>query len=80
MDLARARRLLPLVAEGHAATLPEVALRYVIAHPAISTVLIGIATIEQLEQAIAAVEKGPLPPAALRRVAELQQGFGGETR
>ncbi len=79
-DLARARRLLPLVAEGHAATLPEAALRYVIAHPAISTVLIGIATIEQLEQAIAGAEKGPLPPAALHRVAELQHGFAGETR
>ncbi len=79
-DLARARRLLPLVAEGHAATLPEAALRYVIAHPAISTVLIGIATVEQLDQAIAAVEKGPLPAAILRRVAELQHGFAGEAR
>jgi aryl-alcohol dehydrogenase-like predicted oxidoreductase len=79
-DFARARRLLPLVAEGHAATLPEAALRYVTAHPAISTVLIGIATIEQLDQAIAAVEKGPLSPSALRRVAELQRGFVGENR
>jgi L-galactose dehydrogenase/L-glyceraldehyde 3-phosphate reductase len=79
-DLARAQRIVPLVAEGHADALPEAALRYVIAHPAISTVLIGIATIEQLEQAIAAVEKGPLPPAAMRRVTELQRGFVGETR
>jgi aryl-alcohol dehydrogenase-like predicted oxidoreductase len=79
-DLARARRLLPLISEGHATALPEAALRYVIAHPAISTVLIGIATIEQLEQAIAAVEKGQLPPAALHRVAGLQHGFAGESR
>ena len=76
-DLARAQRLLPLVAEGHGATLPEAALRYVIAHPAIGTVLIGVATIEQVQQAIAAVEKGPLPAAALHRVAELQHGFVG---
>ncbi|MGH7152326.1 MAG: aldo/keto reductase [Acetobacteraceae bacterium] len=79
-DLSRARRLLPLVTEGHTATLPEAALRYVIAHPALSTVLIGIATLDQFEQAIAAVEKGPLPAAALRRVAALQAGFVGESR
>jgi aryl-alcohol dehydrogenase-like predicted oxidoreductase len=79
-DLARARRLLPLVTEGHASTLPEAALRYVIAHPAISTLLIGIATIDQLSQAIAAVEKGPLSPAALHRAAELQRAFVGESR
>jgi aryl-alcohol dehydrogenase-like predicted oxidoreductase len=79
-DLGRARRLVSLVTDGHATTLPEAALRYVIAHPAISTVLIGIATIEQLEQAIAAVEKGPLSPAALHRAGELQQGFAGESR
>lgn len=79
-DLARARRLLPLVTEGYAASLPEAALRYVIAHPGISTVLIGLATIEQLEAAIAAVEKGPLGATALRRVEELQRQFAGEAR
>jgi aryl-alcohol dehydrogenase-like predicted oxidoreductase len=79
-DLARARRLRALVAEGHAATLAEAAVRYVIAHPAMSTVLIGIATIDQLQQAIAAAEKGGLPPAALQRVAALQQEFAGEAR
>ena len=79
-DLMRARRLLPLVAEGHAATLPEAALRYVISHPAMSTVLIGIATIDQLEQAIAAAEKGSLAQAALQRAAALQLGFAGEAR
>ncbi len=78
--MMRARRLLPLVAEGHAATLPEAALRYVIAHPAMSTVLIGIATIDQLEQAIAAAEKGSLAPAGLQRAAALQLGFAGEAR
>jgi len=79
-DLERARRLLPLVTEGHAATLPEAALRYVIAHPAMSTVLIGIATIDQLEQAIAAAEKGGLSAAGLQRAAALQQQIAGEAR
>src|SRR5437762_3973410 len=38
-DLERARRLLPLVREGHAESLVEASLRYVIANDAVSTVL-----------------------------------------
>ncbi|HEY6430968.1 MAG TPA: aldo/keto reductase, partial [Acetobacteraceae bacterium] len=79
-DLARAQRLRALVTEGHAVTLAEAAVRYVIAHPAMSTVLIGTATIDQLEQAIAAAEKGALSPAALQRAAVLQREFAGEAR
>ncbi|MBV9014704.1 MAG: aldo/keto reductase, partial [Alphaproteobacteria bacterium] len=45
-DLERARRLMPLAQEGHADSLVEASLRYVIAHQAVSTVLIGIATLE----------------------------------
>ncbi len=79
-DLERARRLMPLVSEGHADTLGEAAIRYVVANAAISTILIGMATVDQFEQAAAAVNKGPLPAAALRRVQELQQMFSGEPR
>ncbi|MDE2583013.1 MAG: aldo/keto reductase [Rhodospirillales bacterium] len=79
-DLDRARRLAPLVAEGHAGSLPEAALRFVIAHPAISTVLIGIASVAQFAQALAAAAKGPLPPAGLARAAALRAGFAGEAR
>jgi aryl-alcohol dehydrogenase-like predicted oxidoreductase len=80
VDLERARRLLPLVREGHAESLVEASLRYVIAHQAVSTVLIGIATLEQFETAARAINKGPLSAAALARVAELQRGFAGEAR
>ena len=79
-DLERARRLAPLVAEGHAASLAEAATRFVIANSAISTVLVGMATEAEFEQALAAVETGPLSVAALARVAELQRGFVGEAR
>ena len=79
-DLERARRLMPLVQERHADSLVEASLRYVIAHPTISTVLIGIATVEQFETAARAVNKGPLSQAALDRVAEIQRGFVGEPR
>jgi aryl-alcohol dehydrogenase-like predicted oxidoreductase len=79
-DLERARRLLPLVKDGHAATMAEAAVRFAIAHPAMGTILVGMATRDQFEQALAAVLKGPLPATALARLAELQQGFVGETR
>ncbi|HEX3536780.1 MAG TPA: aldo/keto reductase [Stellaceae bacterium] len=80
IDLERARRLTPLVQEGHAGSTVEASLRYVIANDAVSTVLIGIATREQFEIAARAIEKGPLSPGALARVAELQRGFVGEQR
>ncbi|HJU16422.1 MAG TPA: aldo/keto reductase [Stellaceae bacterium] len=78
-DVARARRLQPLVAEGFAGTLVEAAIRFAIANRAVTTALVGYSTLDQLEYAAAAVEKGPLPPAALQRLAALQQGFAGET-
>jgi aryl-alcohol dehydrogenase-like predicted oxidoreductase len=77
-DLARARRLTPLIEAGFAASLAEAATRFALSHPAIGTLLVGMASPEQFEGALAAVQKGPLPPEALRRIAELQQGFAGE--
>src|SRR6185295_1742987 len=79
-DVARARRLMPLVAEGFAASLTEAATRFALSHPAIGTLLVGMATPQQFEDALVAVEKGPLPQAALDRLSELRQGFAGEPR
>ena len=79
-DVARARRLEPLVAEGFAASLTEAATRFALSQPAIGTILVGIATPEQFEEALKAVEKGPLPAAALDRLSALQQEFAGEAR
>lgn len=79
-DLARARRLMPLIEEGFAKSLPEAAVRLAISHPAMGTILVGMATPEQFEHALAAVLQGPLPPAALERLAALQQSFAGEAR
>jgi aryl-alcohol dehydrogenase-like predicted oxidoreductase len=79
-DVARARRLMPLVKEGFAASLTEAATRFAISHSAIGTILVGIATPHQFEDALAAVAKGPLPPAALERLSTLLQMFSGETR
>jgi aryl-alcohol dehydrogenase-like predicted oxidoreductase len=79
-DIDRARRLLPLVEAGFAGSLTEAATRFAISHPAMGTILVGMATPQQFEHALAAVEKGPLPQAALDRLAELRQGFSGEPR
>jgi aryl-alcohol dehydrogenase-like predicted oxidoreductase len=79
-DLRRAQRLAPLVTEGFAASLAEAATRFCITHPAMGTILVGVATPRQFEDALAAVMKGPLPKAALDRLAALQQGFVGEAR
>jgi len=79
-DLKRARRLLPLVTEGFAASLTEAATRFAISHPAVGTILVGMAAPQQFEDAFAAVQKGALPHAALERLAALQRGFVGEAR
>jgi aryl-alcohol dehydrogenase-like predicted oxidoreductase len=67
-DVARAKQLEPLVREGVATSLTELGERFVISHPAVSTMLIGYSTLQHLEEAIAAVNKGPLPEAVLKRI------------
>jgi L-galactose dehydrogenase/L-glyceraldehyde 3-phosphate reductase len=79
-DIDRARRLSPLVKEGFAGSLTEAATRLAISHPAMGTILVGLATPQQFEGALAAVEKGPLTQSALDRLSALQQSFAGEPR
>ena len=79
-DVDRARRLIPLVTEGFATSLTEAATRFALSHPAMGTILVGMATPKQFEDALAAVEKGPLPRAALDRLSALRQAFSGEPR
>ena len=79
-DVARARRLEPMVREGHAGSLTEMAVRFAIAAAKLSTTEIGLATIDELDAAIKAVEQGPLSQAALARLKQLQAGFLGEAR
>ena len=80
MDLERGRRLMPLVTEGYASTLAEAATRFAISHKAMGTILVGMATVGQFEDSLAAVLKGPLPQAALDRLSALTASFSGEQR
>ncbi|MBM3648862.1 MAG: aldo/keto reductase [Alphaproteobacteria bacterium] len=68
VDVARAKALEAQARDAGCASLTELAERFVIAHPAVSTMLIGYSTLDHLEQAIAAVEKGPLSADVLRRL------------
>lgn len=74
-DIALARRLLPLVQEGHAASLTEAATRFAMSHPAMGTLLVGMAQPSEFDDALGAVRKGPLSDGALARLSTLQQAF-----
>jgi aryl-alcohol dehydrogenase-like predicted oxidoreductase len=76
-DVQRARQFIPLIDAGHATSLPELAVRYVISNPALVTTEIGIATLEELQHAASAVNKGPLSDEALAQVRKVQAGFIG---
>ena len=45
--------------------LADVALRYVLAHPAVSTVIAGMRTVRNVERNAASSDRGPLPPEQL---------------
>lgn len=74
-DVQRALRFAPLVEAGFAASLPELAIRYAISNRALSTTEIGIATLDELQRAAAAVNGGPLPQEALDQIKEIQTGL-----
>ncbi len=67
-DVVRAKELEPLVREAGASNLTELGERFVISHPNVSTMLIGYSTLQHLDEAIAAVNKGPLPEKVLKKI------------
>ena len=71
-DVERGLLFMPLIEDGVADSLPELAVRYVISNTVLPTTEIGIATLEQLQLAATAVNKGPLDDEALARIREIQ--------
>jgi aryl-alcohol dehydrogenase-like predicted oxidoreductase len=61
--LARVDRLMPLVPAG--STLPDLALRYILHHPAVSTTIPGMRKIRNVEANIASSDAPPLEPALI---------------
>jgi len=72
-DVAWARRFDALVAEGYASSLVEAAIRFVVGKPGVATTLVGISSIEQFDQALAAVNHGALPAEAAARLQTIWQ-------
>jgi aryl-alcohol dehydrogenase-like predicted oxidoreductase len=64
-DVARAQRFRFLVEQGHIDSLVEAAIRFVIAKDKVSTAMVGLSNLEQLEQAVTYANRGPLPAEAL---------------
>jgi aryl-alcohol dehydrogenase-like predicted oxidoreductase len=59
--LTRVERLLPLVPEGM--SLPELALRFILSSPDVSTVIPGMRKARHVDANLAASDRGPLPDA-----------------
>ena len=64
-DVAAAQRFRSWIEAGYVRSLPEAAIRFALGQPGIATALVGLSTLDQLDQAIAAAAKGLLPAAAL---------------
>ncbi len=70
-DVAQARRFQFLVEAGTVENLVEAAIRFVLSKPETSTALVGISSVEQLEDAARYANRGPLSSDTLSRVAEV---------
>jgi aryl-alcohol dehydrogenase-like predicted oxidoreductase len=70
-ELRSAIAQLSRLADAEACGLPEMAYRFVLAHPAVTTALVGTARIEELEAALAFAGEEPLPPALLAAIRQV---------
>ena len=70
--------LAALAAEAGAGAVPEMALRYLISHDCIDTYIAGIAKPSDVEAAIAAARRGPLPAEAMARIETALDGLQRE--
>jgi aryl-alcohol dehydrogenase-like predicted oxidoreductase len=74
-DVQLAQALRFLTTEGHASSLVEAAMRFAWSKPEMSTVLVGYSSLDHLEQALTAAERGALPAAAMQRLEQAWAAF-----
>ncbi len=67
--LQAAEELKELVPEGR--TLAQLALRWILMHPAVSTVIPGAKRVDQVEDNVQASEMPALPPSSMQRVRDV---------
>jgi aryl-alcohol dehydrogenase-like predicted oxidoreductase len=70
-DLKGAIARLDMLAREEPGGLPELAYRFVLAHPAVTTALVGTARVEELEAALLFASRGSLPAAQLSAIREV---------
>jgi aryl-alcohol dehydrogenase-like predicted oxidoreductase len=73
-DLARASHLVALAADLGLEGPVELAIRFGLSKPGVSTVLVGYSNLAHLEDAIRFAERGPLGPDAVERILTLSSG------
>jgi L-galactose dehydrogenase/L-glyceraldehyde 3-phosphate reductase len=66
-DVERAERLRPIAAEL-GINLPELAVRFALSNPEIASALVGISSVDQVDEAARAAEAGPLPDEVVQRI------------
>ena len=74
-DVALAAQFQGLVSGHWVENMPEAAIRFGLSRPEISTLLVGFSGLDQLEQAVKAVEKGPLEQEALNLLPGIWNGL-----
>ena len=70
-DVEKAGRFRFLVDQGFTEDLVQGSLRFALSNPQVSTVLVGISDVAQVDEALAAEAKGGLPDGALERVTQV---------
>lgn len=60
------------LADAKGISLPELAYRFVLAHPAVSSALVGTGRLSELEMVLAYAEAGPLSPSLLAQVNSIE--------
>lgn len=73
----RRRSVTSFFGDNENASLANAALRFVIDHDAVATVLTGTCSVDHLRQNLAAVANGPLPPDVIRKARELKKNDFG---
>lgn len=70
-EALRAQQLFARIGDRYGAR-AQTAIRYALANADLSTIVVGVETLEQLDEALAGIAAGPLPEAALAAIAEAQ--------
>ena len=76
-DLDRAARFSFLTEEGYVENMVEASLRFPLSSPGVSTVLLGLSNMDQLDEAARYISNGPLPDEALSRLPGVWSGYQG---